>query len=152
MSTAAMSFGAACAIAFSGLIASAQPPMSSLANDDDLVQRLLTSDEASPIAYQAMRRLEARTERHNADGWLDAWTGLRPDSGFRYRVIAEGGSSLIRGRVLKKALDRMIFHHLSVNGRDLDGERGACATVETGTPSSLTPAAASGERPGSHVD
>jgi hypothetical protein len=47
---------------------------------------------------------------------------------------------------------RMSYHYLTVNGRDLDGERDACATVETGMPSSLTPGVASGERPRSHVD
>jgi hypothetical protein len=251
------------AIAVCSLIAAAQPPMMSPMDHPDLVQRFLTSEEASPIAYQAMRRLEARNERFNADGWLDACTELTPGSGFRYRVIAEGGSSLIRGRVLKSALEgereawtsgeidrnalgpanyefqaidgtdgdlrmvvvrprrksrmlvdgvmflrppdgdlvrvegtlakgpsfwtprvevvrryariagvrvpvalesvahvrmvgrssfRMSYHYLSVNGHDVDGERDACATVEAGTPSSLTPATASGERPGSHVD
>ena len=263
MSTTAVSFAAAGAIAVCSLIAAAQPPTMSPVDHPDLVQRFLTSDEASAIAYQAKRHLEARNERFNTDGWLDACTELTPGGEFRYRVIAEGGSGLIRGRVLKDALEsereawrngeidgsalgpanyvfqatdgtdgdlrmvvlkprrksrmlvdgvmflrppdgdlvrvegtlakgpsfwtprvdvirryariagvrvpvalesvahvrmvgrssfRMSYQYLSVNGRGLDGERDACATVETGTPSSLTPAVASGERPGSHVD
>jgi hypothetical protein len=261
MSTTAVSVAAASAIAVCSLMAAAQPPEMSL--DHELVQRFLTSDEASPVAYQARRRLEARNDRFNVDGWLDVCTELRPDSGFSYRVIAEGGSSLIRGRVLKNALEgereawtsgeidgsalepanyefqatndtdgdlrmvvlkprrksrmlvdgvmflrrpdgdlvrvegtlargpsfwtprvevirryqrisgvrvpvalesvahvrmagpssfRMSYHYLTVNGRDLDGDRDTCANVETGTLSSLTPGVASGERPRFHVD
>jgi len=245
------------------MIAAAQQPVTSLADHREIVQRFLTSDEASRTAYQALRRLEARNERFNADGWLDVCTNLTPDSGFHFRVIAEGGSGLIRGRVLKKALEserdawasgeidrstlqpgnyefeetestdggllkvtlkprrksrmlvdgvmflkpgdgdlvrvegtlaegpsfwtprvdvirryariagvrvpvelesvahvrmvgrstfRMSYRYLSVNGRDLDGERDRCATGDAGTPSSLTPLVASGERRGSHVD
>jgi hypothetical protein len=263
MSTTAVSFAAAGAIAVCSVFAAAQPPMMSPGDNHELVQRFLTSGEASPIAYQAVRRLEARNERFHADGWLEVCTELVPERGFHYRVIAEGGSGLIRGRVLKTALEsereawisgeiddstlgpanyefqathgtdgdlrmvvlkprrksrmlvdgvmflrppdgdlvrvegtlakglsfwtprvevvrryeriagvrvpvtlesvahvrmvgrssfRMSYHYLSVNGHDVDGERDACATVEAGTPSSLTPAMASGERPGSHVD
>jgi len=46
----------------------------------------------------------------------------------------------------------MSYQYLSVNGRDLNGERDVCATVDAGTPCSLTPALAPGERHGSHVD
>ena len=73
--------------------------------DDELIQRFLVSDEASPIAYLALRRLEARNEPFHTDGWLDACAELSPENVFRCRVIAEGGSGLIRGRVLKNALE-----------------------------------------------
>lgn len=262
MSTTAVSFAAAGAMAVCSLLAAAQPTMTSLA-DDELIQRFLVSDEASPIAYLALRRLEARNERFHTDGWLDACTELTQESVFRYRVIAEGGSGLIRGRVLKSALEnereawtsgeidrstlglanyefqttdgtdgdlrivtlkprredrmlvdgvmflrppagdlvrvegtlakgpsfwaprvevvrryeriagvrvpvtlesvaqvrmvgrssfRMSYHYLSVNGRDLNGERDVCATADAGTPSSLPPALAPGEHHGSHTN
>lgn len=89
MSTTAVSFAAAGAMAVCSLLAAAQPTMMSIAHDE-LIQRFLASDEASPIAY--------------------------------------------------------------LNGRDLNGERDVCATADAGTPSSLTPALAPGERHGSHVD
>lgn len=38
------------------------------------------------------------------DGWLDAMTTAGPD-GFSYEVIAEGGSSIVRNKVLRAALD-----------------------------------------------
>jgi hypothetical protein len=47
---------------------------------------------------------------------------------------------------------RMSYHYLSVNGHGVDGERDACATVETAMPSSSMPASAPAERPASHVD
>jgi hypothetical protein len=105
MSTTATSFAAAGAMALCGITAAAQQPAASLPDDHDIVQRFLTSGEPSPTAYQAFRRPEARHERFNADGRLEVCTELTPDSGFHYRVLAEGGSGLIRGRVLEKALE-----------------------------------------------
>lgn len=104
MSTTAASFAAAGAIAACSLIA-AQQPIASLDDDRDIVPRFLSRDEVSPMGYQAVRRLEARNERFNADGWMDVCTEVVPERGFHYRVIAEGGSGLIRGRVLKQALE-----------------------------------------------
>lgn len=71
----------------------------------DIVQQFLQRDEPKIVRYSAARRLEARNERFKAAGWLEACTELSPDRGFHYRVTAEGGSGLIRGRVLKKALE-----------------------------------------------
>jgi hypothetical protein len=75
------------------------------ASGDEVLQQFLKSDEPHLTRYLAARRLEARNERFKVTGWLDACTELSPERGFEYRVIAEGGSGLIRGRVLKKALD-----------------------------------------------
>jgi hypothetical protein len=72
---------------------------------DEVLQQFFKSDQPHLTRYLAARRLEARNERFNLTGWLDACTELSPERGFEFRVIAEGGSGLIRGRVLKKALE-----------------------------------------------
>jgi hypothetical protein len=53
--------------------------------------------------YRAMRRLEA--ENGQRTGWLEAVTDFSPATGFRYEVLAEGGSQYIRSRVLRALLD-----------------------------------------------
>lgn len=74
------------------------PPEPAPAVSRFLARRTLTS----PF-YRARRHLEARTLRMNKSGWLDAVTTAGPD-GFDYEVLAEGGSSLVRGKVLRAAL------------------------------------------------
>lgn len=61
--------------------------------------------EASLQQYRALRRMHARTENMNHEGWMDAWTEL-DGRGFRYQVVSERGSGTIRGRVLKAVLER----------------------------------------------
>ena len=53
--------------------------------------------------YSATRRLEASGSGQR--GWLDVKTRYAADSGFRYDVTSEGGSGLIRGRVLRSLLE-----------------------------------------------
>ena len=51
-----------------------------------------------------MRRLEAAGKGQS--GWLDAETTFSPGSGLRFSVLAEGGSSYIRSRVLRFLLEQ----------------------------------------------
>jgi hypothetical protein len=53
--------------------------------------------------YRAVRRLEA--ENGGRRGWLEAVTSYSPDSGFSYQITAEGGSGLIRSKVLQAVLE-----------------------------------------------
>jgi hypothetical protein len=55
--------------------------------------------------YQAYRRLHARSERLNQEGWLEAWTEL-DERGFRFEIVSERGSGHVRDRVLKAVLRR----------------------------------------------
>ncbi len=70
-----------------------------------IVERFLARDEKSPTQYRALRRLEATSKHFGATGWMDVWTDLAVDGGFRYEVAAEGGSGFIRKRVLRAWLD-----------------------------------------------
>jgi hypothetical protein len=49
--------------------------------------------------------MKARNGRFRQEGWLDAITEADSRGGFRYTVVAEGGSSLIRNRVLRRQLE-----------------------------------------------
>ncbi len=71
---------------------------------DNLAARFVARNDAPPHDSIALRHLEARNERFKVDGWLDAC--VRQDAGgLRFRVIREGGSSYIRNKVLRKALE-----------------------------------------------
>jgi hypothetical protein len=62
---------------------------------------------ARPVAatqYVAVRELEATGSGQR--GWLEARTEFSPASGMRYEVTAEGGSGLIRSRVLRSLLEQ----------------------------------------------
>jgi hypothetical protein len=69
---------------------------------DHCIRRFLAQDDAQP-RYRAIRRLEA--ENGSRRGWLEAATEYTPATGFRYQVIAEGGSGYIREKILRGVLD-----------------------------------------------
>lgn len=57
-------------------------------------------------SYVAIRRLESDNPRHHKEAWLVARTELKEDGSFTWRVLEEGGSELIRNRVLREALEK----------------------------------------------
>ena len=56
-------------------------------------------------SYVALRRLESVNERHNKTGYLVVRTCLQ-DGTFTWKVLEEGGSELIRKRVLRETLEK----------------------------------------------
>jgi hypothetical protein len=67
--------------------------------------RFLASPEEPLTQYRAYRRMHARSERFNQEGWVEAWTAL--DQGtFRFEIVKERGSDYIRNKVLKAVLKR----------------------------------------------
>jgi hypothetical protein len=69
---------------------------------DHCIRRFLEQDDAQH-PYRAARRLEAENGSRRA--WLEAVTEYSPSSGFSYEVTGEGGSDLIRTKVLRAVLD-----------------------------------------------
>jgi len=69
---------------------------------DHSIQQFLAQDDTQP-QYRAARRLEATNGGRTA--WLDAVTEYSPATGFQYEITAEGGSDLIRKKVLKAVLE-----------------------------------------------
>lgn len=80
---------------------------------DQSINEFLKQDDTQH-PYKARRRLEAVNGSRR--GWLEAVTEYSPATGFRYHVVNEGGSGLIRDRVLRGVLE---------------GERDAIAKGET---------------------
>lgn len=56
-----------------------------------------------PRQYKAWRRLDATGGGQRA--WMEVQTEFDPESGMRVEILAEGGSGLIRSRVLRQLLD-----------------------------------------------
>ncbi len=84
-------------------LAGAPAPASS--SDHVAVERFLAALEKPPVAYQARRRLEASSIKLNESGWMEAVTEYDPGAGFKYSIVAQGGSERIRRRVLYKVLE-----------------------------------------------
>lgn len=70
-----------------------------------VLERFLMRPMEGPIAYRALRHLEARNQHFGASAWMDVWTEADQVGGFRYQVASEGGSDYIRRRVFVATLD-----------------------------------------------
>lgn len=77
--------------------AAAEPPVTPVA-------RFLGRAPEPLTRYRAIRRLEAHNERFKKHGWLVALTELSPEQGFTFRILDEGGSASVLGRVLRPVL------------------------------------------------
>lgn len=73
--------------------------------DSELATRFLHRTDAALTTFVALRHLEARNERFKVDGWLDACVTMASPSSFQFTIVREGGSSYIRNKVLRKALE-----------------------------------------------
>src|SRR6478752_9266430 len=69
------------------------------------LQRFLARGEEPPVEYRALRRLEAHNPKFKQSAWMVAWTEYDHVNGFRYEIVDEGGSSYIRSKVLRGALE-----------------------------------------------
>ncbi len=63
-----------------------------------------TFNRSEPPAYRAFRRLEAGLVDSDKHGWLEVWTEFRPNKGFTFDVVREGGSEYVRNKVLRNLL------------------------------------------------
>jgi hypothetical protein len=70
-----------------------------------ILQRFLSLDDPNPSDYRALRRLDARNEHFESSAWMYVWTEADEAHGFRYHIVAEGGSDAIRSRVFVATLD-----------------------------------------------
>ena len=91
--------------ALAALVALADVPADARQEQSPILQRFLARLDPPAATYRALRRLEARNERFHASAWMDAWTEFDAVHGFRYDIVSEGGSSYIRSRVFRAALD-----------------------------------------------
>ena len=79
--------------------------LSAVQNSASPLQRFLARGEEPTVEYRALRRLEAHNPKFNQSGWMTAWTEYDHANGFRFTIVGEGGSSYIRTKVLRAALE-----------------------------------------------
>jgi hypothetical protein len=83
------------------LLVSASLPFSHGSREQDVVQRFLSHQEAVPLTqYRATRHMRARNERFRKEARLHVRTTLDQVSGFRYDILTQEGSGIIRDRAL----------------------------------------------------
>src|SRR5262245_56219426 len=100
----------------------AATPASSVSGDvgaASLLERLAAAD-APLTSYRALRTLTAETRGGQVRARLKAWTSLDPIGGFQYSIVEEEGSSVIRQKVLRAALEAE--RRIRLNG---DADKGA---------------------------
>jgi hypothetical protein len=71
---------------------------------NEVVERFLRSAAPPLVSYRARRTLTASALGGRVSGSLVADTSLDPDGTFRFEIVREEGSALVRNRVLKAAL------------------------------------------------
>jgi len=70
-----------------------------------LLDRFLAPEETPLVSYQAVRRLSASTRGGKTRADMEVLTVFDPERGFRFTVLSESGSGLIRRKVLLAALE-----------------------------------------------
>jgi hypothetical protein len=93
----------ACVLAVAHLVAAGSAPRG--VATAPLIERFLTSGEPQLTSFQARRVLAASTMGGRMRASLEARTYLTPDGTFRFEVVSEEGSGVIRRRVLIRALE-----------------------------------------------
>lgn len=83
----------------------AQIPALAAGSEHVALDQLLVEIDKPPIRYRALRWLEAESRSLNERGWLEARTELDPADGFRYQIVASGGSARIQHKVLRAVLE-----------------------------------------------
>jgi hypothetical protein len=92
-------------IGFTLALAAAAPEASPRAPSSSSATRFLSQVHQPLLQYRAYRRMHARNEKFNQEGWLEAWTELE-NGVFRYEIVSERGSDYIRNKVLRSVLKR----------------------------------------------
>jgi hypothetical protein len=88
-----------------------QPATSALSAAQDpaaraaVVDRFLTDTQSPLVRYCAIRRLSVAARGGKMTATMTARTTLSPEEGFRYEILQEDGSSMLRSRVLRGVLD-----------------------------------------------
>jgi hypothetical protein len=108
-----------------------------------VLQRFLARSEEQPVEYRAVRHLDARNAHFRQAATMDVVTEYDNAHGFRYRVIAEDGSSYIRKHVFLAALEgeqkmwanrepqRASFSHDNYTFRDGEAAGGLASLLVT---------------------
>jgi hypothetical protein len=69
------------------------------------LQRFLANDRSVIRQAVSVRRLEARNDHFDTEAWMEV-RATADENGFRYTVLDEGGSGLVRSKALRGALEQ----------------------------------------------
>jgi hypothetical protein len=69
------------------------------------LQRFLSNDRSVVHQAVSVRRLEARNDHFDTEAWMEVRT-VADETGFRYTVLDEAGSGLVRNKALRGALEQ----------------------------------------------
>jgi hypothetical protein len=92
-------------VAVFSLVAGSAVMPASASSAGSIFSRLFGRGDQQLKEYRAFRRMHAATEKGDHEAWMDAWTELRGGR-FSYRIVSERGSETVRGRVLRKMLEK----------------------------------------------
>ncbi len=106
------------------LAAQSPGPAAEPAGEGALLARFLDSGGPALTSYRARRTLSASSRGGKMHAELVVETSLDPETGFRWELVEEHGSGLIRSKVLKAALEAE-----AAMARTGDGARGALTPV-----------------------
>lgn len=90
-----------------GVIQCATGPVHGLgATSSSTIERFLAHREDVPLVqYRAVRQMRARNERFKKEARMEVLTTLDRAMGFRYEVLAQEGSGVVRRRALEPILE-----------------------------------------------
>jgi hypothetical protein len=90
-----------------GLIATAAPAAAPASDIPQVpaLQRFLATEHSIVRQATSVRRLEARNDHFDTEAWMSVRTEADAD-GFRYTVLDEGGSGLVRNKALRGTLEQ----------------------------------------------
>ena len=94
-----------CTLTLAAAVVSSRPEAAGPPPDSSAGATAAQSYEVPLTQYRAFRRMHAKSEKFNHEGWLEAWTELDKD-GFTYQVVSERGSEYVRNKVLRAVLKR----------------------------------------------
>ena len=72
--------------------------------DSDVLARFVARPDEPTRSFRARRRLEITSGALGKTAWMDVEVDVDPQHGFRYGVIAAGGSAMLQERILHKVL------------------------------------------------
>ena len=100
-----VAFGCLVGLSVQGLAGAPTPAVTASPSEYQAIERFLADIEKAPVAYKALRRMEASSSKLKESAWMEAITEFDPAAGFTYSIVAQGGSERIGRRVLKAVLE-----------------------------------------------
>jgi hypothetical protein len=90
-------------LGFTVIAGMAASPVAGRGADSSATTRVVRDEPLT--SYRAFRRMHAKSEKFNQEGWLTAWTEFDGRE-LRFEIVDERGSEYVLNKVLKAVLKR----------------------------------------------